>query len=172
MRVYPFEKLSNPRYFSFGPDPFLSGEAAYETIIGVQSTGVQACAKHFVGNNQEHFRYGYTSNIDDRTAHELYLYPFLRSVEAGVSSIMCAYNRVNSTYACQNPQLLGDNSLIRKSGFRGYTVSDWGATHNSAQENANVRPVISSVYLSQLSIERLGHGDARLLDSHWWRRLW
>jgi hypothetical protein len=66
---------------SFGPDPYLNGEGAYETIIGVQSTGVQACAKHFLANNQEHWRYGLSTNLDDRTMHEIYFYPFLRSIE-------------------------------------------------------------------------------------------
>lgn len=66
---------------SFGPDPYLNGEGAYETIMGVQSMGVQACAKHFLANNQEHWRYGLSSNLDDRTMHEIYFYPFLRSIE-------------------------------------------------------------------------------------------
>lgn len=66
---------------SFGPDPYLNGEGAYETIMGVQSTGVQACAKHFLANNQEHWRYGLSANIDDRTMNEIYFYPFLRSIE-------------------------------------------------------------------------------------------
>jgi beta-glucosidase len=66
---------------SFGPDPYLSGEGAFETITGVQSVGVMACAKHLVGNNQEHWRYGLTANIDERTLQEIYWYPFLRSIE-------------------------------------------------------------------------------------------
>ena len=66
---------------SFGPDPYLNGEGAYETIVGVQSVGVQACAKHLLSNNQEHWRYGLSANLDDRTMHEIYFYPFLRSIE-------------------------------------------------------------------------------------------
>ncbi len=66
---------------SFGPDPYLNGEGAYETIVGVQSVGVQACAKHLLANNQEHWRYGLSANLDDRTMHEIYFYPFLRSIE-------------------------------------------------------------------------------------------
>jgi hypothetical protein len=50
-----------------GADPYLTGEAAYETILGIQSQGVQACAKHYVGNEQEHNRTMSTSNIDDKT---------------------------------------------------------------------------------------------------------
>jgi len=69
---------------SFGPDPYLNGEGAYETIVGVQSIGVQACAKHFLANNQEHWRYGLSANVDDRTMHEMYIYPFLRSIEVSL----------------------------------------------------------------------------------------
>lgn len=36
---------------SFGPDPYLNGEGTFETITGVQSVGVMACAKHLVANN-------------------------------------------------------------------------------------------------------------------------
>ncbi|KAF9533583.1 glycoside hydrolase family 3 protein [Crepidotus variabilis] len=133
--------MRNPKagrgWESFGPDPYLNGEGAYETITGVQSTGVQACAKHFLANNQEHWRYGLSANLDDRTTHEIYFYPFLRSIEAGVSSIMCAYNRFNDTSSCHNAGLIGPNGLMQTSGFKGYVVSDWGATHDSAADNAN-----------------------------------
>jgi len=70
--------------FSFGPDPYLTGEGAFETITGIQSVGVQASAKHFLANNQEHWRYGLSANLDDRTTHEVYFYPFLRSIEVGI----------------------------------------------------------------------------------------
>ena len=50
----------------FGADPYLSGEASYETIVGVQSVGVQGSAKHFINNDQEHFRESSSSNVDDR----------------------------------------------------------------------------------------------------------
>lgn len=66
---------------SFGPDPYLNGEGAFETITGVQSVGVMACAKHLVANNQEHWRYGLSANVDERTLQEIYWYPFLRSIE-------------------------------------------------------------------------------------------
>ncbi|KAF5324603.1 hypothetical protein D9611_004153 [Ephemerocybe angulata] len=133
--------MRNPKagraWEAFGPDPYLTGEAGYETVIGVQSVGVQACAKHLIANNQEHWRYGYTSNVDDRTLQELYYYPFIRTIEAGVTSVMCAYNRFNGTSSCHNANLIGPNGLLQKSGFKGYVVSDWGATHDSAAENAN-----------------------------------
>jgi beta-glucosidase len=71
----------------FSPDPVNTGIMMAETIQGIQDAGVIACAKHFIGNEQEHFRqapeaigYGYnvteasSSNIDDKTMHELYLW--------------------------------------------------------------------------------------------------
>ncbi|KAF8580003.1 glycoside hydrolase family 3 protein [Ramaria rubella] len=121
----------------FGPEPWLSGEAAFQTVQGVQSTGVQACAKHFTSYIQEHFRMTYSADVDDRTIHEVYFYPFLRAIEADVSSIMCAYNRFNSTYACGNSGLLGPDGLLGQSGFQGYVVSDWGATHPTTDQYAN-----------------------------------
>ncbi|EJD43876.1 glycoside hydrolase family 3 protein [Auricularia subglabra TFB-10046 SS5] len=111
----------------FGADPFLAGEAAYETILGMQSAGVQANAKHFVGKFQEFARFTSSSEIDDRTMHEIYAHPFMRSVMAGVASIMCAENRVDGTYACGNDEI--QNKMLKKEwGFRGYMLSDFLAT--------------------------------------------
>ena len=72
-------------FVGFSPDPVLSGIAVAETVKGIQDSGVMACTKHFIGNEQEHYRQGgYTgseyvseaisSNIDDVTMHELYLW--------------------------------------------------------------------------------------------------
>ncbi|KAJ6536827.1 glycoside hydrolase family 3 protein [Mycena capillaripes] len=133
--------MRNPKagraWESFGPDPYLNGEGAFSTITGIQSVGVQACAKHLVSNNQEHWRYGLSALVDDRTMHEMYFYPFLRAIDAGVTSIMCAYNQLNGTSSCHNAGLLGPTGLVHSTGFQGYVVSDWGATHDSASDNAN-----------------------------------
>ena len=87
----------------FGSDPVLQGVAAAQAIKGIQEEGVQATAKHYVGNEQEHFRQSWewgtpnaiSSNMDDRTLHEIYAWPFADSVKAGVASIMCSYNQVS-----------------------------------------------------------------------------
>ncbi|OTA92458.1 glycoside hydrolase family 3 protein, partial [Hypoxylon sp. CO27-5] len=92
----------------FAADPVLTGIAMAETIKGMQDTEVIASAKHYIGNEQERFRqfakaagYGYnisgtlSSNIDDRTLHELYLWPFADAVRAGVGSVMCSYTQVS-----------------------------------------------------------------------------
>lgn len=114
----------------FGADPFLSGEAAYETILGLQAGGVQATAKHYINNEQEWKRTQESSNVDDRTQHEIYAHPFMRSVMAGVSSVMCSYNLVNDTYACNNNKTLND-IMKREFGFQGFIQSDWAATMDS-----------------------------------------
>ncbi|KAL5519008.1 hypothetical protein ACEPAH_691 [Sanghuangporus vaninii] len=125
----------------FGGDPYLSGEAAYETITGMQSSGVQACAKHFINNEQEHSRESVSSNVDDRYVvyatcqHEIYLHPFIRSVQAGVASFMCSY--INGTYACENDKML--NGVLKgELGFPGYVMSDWLATHSTLSVNAGL----------------------------------
>ncbi|KDQ52334.1 glycoside hydrolase family 3 protein [Jaapia argillacea MUCL 33604] len=111
----------------FGADPFLSGASAYETILGMQSSGVQATAKHYINNEQEWKRTQESSNVDDRTEHEIYLAPFLKSVMAGVASVMCSYNLINDTYACENDRTL--NQILKTEfGFQGYIQSDWSAT--------------------------------------------
>ncbi|KAI0480707.1 glycoside hydrolase family 3 protein [Xylariaceae sp. FL0804] len=126
----------------FSPDPYLTGIGMSETIKGMQDAGIIACAKHYIGNEQEHFRqvsesqgYGYnisdtlSSNMDDRTLHELYLWPFVDAVRAGVGSIMCSYNQLNNSYGCQNSKTL-NNVLKGELGFQGFVMTDWSAHHS------------------------------------------
>ncbi|SPQ22671.1 c26fd358-f5d8-4bdb-b4b2-1b2c14861824 [Thermothielavioides terrestris] len=128
----------------FSPDPVLTGVGMAESIKGIQDAGTIACAKHFIGNEQEHFRqvgeaqgYGFnisealSSNIDDKTLHELYLWPFADAVRAGVGSVMCSYQQLNNSYSCQNSKLL--NGLLKgELGFQGFVMSDWQAQHTGA----------------------------------------
>ncbi|KAG1449592.1 hypothetical protein G6F46_012167 [Rhizopus delemar] len=112
---------------SGGEDPYLTGVLGTETILGVQSQGVIATAKHYILNEQEMNRTTESSDVDERTLHEIYLWPFARSVEAGVGSIMCSYNKANGTYACENDYLL--NTVLKgELGFKGFVQSDWSAT--------------------------------------------
>ncbi|RDX48955.1 hypothetical protein OH76DRAFT_1472179 [Lentinus brumalis] len=114
----------------FGADPYLTGESAYETVLGLQQSGVQACAKHYINNEQEHKRDHESSHVDDRTEHEIYLHPFMRSVQAGVASVMCSYNQINASWACENDRTL--NQILKgEVGFQGYVQSDWGAHHST-----------------------------------------
>ncbi|KAL2830337.1 putative beta-glucosidase E [Aspergillus cavernicola] len=116
----------------FGSDPVLQAVASAETIRGIQSNGVMATAKHYVMNEQEHFRQphewgiesGLSSNIGDRALHEVFLWPFAESVRADVASVMCAYNQVNNSYSCENSKLL--NGILKDElGFQGFVQSDW-----------------------------------------------
>lgn len=61
--------------------------------------------------------------------HEVYLWPFANAVKSGVSSVMCSYQRINGSYACQNSKTL--NGLLKDElGFQGYVMSDWGGTRS------------------------------------------
>ncbi|CAF1242825.1 unnamed protein product [Rotaria sordida] len=126
----------------FGADPYLSGENSFYYIQGIQDQGVIATAKHYICNEQETNRFfglpgfpnrsdainakGYSVNIDDKTIHEIYLWPFASSVAAGVGSVMCSYNQINDTQACQNDKIL--NGLLKEElQFLGNIMSDWFA---------------------------------------------
>ncbi|KAL5363760.1 glycoside hydrolase superfamily [Aspergillus floccosus] len=114
----------------FTVDPYLSGVAMEQTIAGMQTAGVQACAKHWIGNEQEHNRDFISSDIPDRAAHELYVWPFMDAVRANVASVMCSYNKVNGSWACESGAVL--NKLLKTElGFRGYIMSDWNAQHTT-----------------------------------------
>lgn len=122
----------------FGADPYLAGIATEQSIKGIQDNGVIANVKHFVANEQEHYRGGrqatqiQSSNVDDRTMHEVYVWPFADAVHAGVGSLMCSYNKINQTQACQNSKLL--NGILREElDFQGFVVSDWTAAINGVQ---------------------------------------
>ncbi len=115
---------------SFGEDPFLSAELSAADVVGMQSQKVVATAKHFVGNEQETNRMGVDSRIDERTLHELYYAPFEAAVGAGTGAVMCSYNRLNGSYACENAALA---DLKEGMGFTGWVMSDWGATHTTVE---------------------------------------
>ncbi|ODQ52709.1 beta-glucosidase [Saitoella complicata NRRL Y-17804] len=129
----------------FSADPYVCGAAMYETITGIQSQGVIACAKHYIAYAQEHFRqvgeaegYGYditdsySSNLGQRTLHELYAWPFQDAVRANVGSVMTSYNQINNSYAAQNAYLI--NGVLKDEfGFQGFVVSDWWGQHSGVE---------------------------------------
>ncbi|KAK7055677.1 Fn3-like domain-containing protein [Favolaschia claudopus] len=156
----------------FGADPFLSGVATAATIEGMQSVGVMATVKHFIGNEQEHFRGGsegfpiYSSNIDDKTLHEVYLWPFAEAVKAGVASVMCSYNLINQTQACQNSKLI--NGVLKEElGFQGFIMSDWAAMINGVQ------PALAGLDMNMPGFVGYGIGNQNESDpptatNSWW----
>lgn len=115
----------NFEYFS--EDPYLAGELGAAYIQALQAQGVSACVKHFAANNQETRRMSGSSQVDERTLHEIYLPAFEAAVQrGGTHGVMCAYNGINGTFASENRELLTD-ILREKWGYKGFVVTDWGA---------------------------------------------
>src|SRR5579859_1122075 len=114
----------------YGEDPFLASRTAVAYINGVQSQGVIATVKHFLGNNQEYDRHNVSSDIDERTLREIYLPAFEAAVkEAHVGAIMDSYNLVNGIHMTQNDYF--NNQIVKKEwGFDGVIMSDWDATYD------------------------------------------
>ena len=112
-------------YNTFGEDPALTGAMGAAEIRGIQSQDVMAQAKHFVAYDTN----SYNVFVDQQTLHEVYAAPFEQAVKAGVSSVMCSYNRVNGPFACDNPDTL-KTILKGELGFHGFVTSDWGAVHS------------------------------------------
>ena len=114
----------------FGEDPFLASRTAVAYIKGMQSQGVSATIKHFMGNNQEFLRHDADSIIDERTMREIYLPTFEAAVkEAHVGAIMDSYNLTNGLHMSQNGYL---NTDVAKNewGFDGIIMSDWDSTYD------------------------------------------
>jgi beta-glucosidase len=114
----------------FGEDPFLASRTAVAYIKGMQSQGVSATIKHFMGNNQEFLRHDADSIIDERTMREIYLPTFEAAVkEAHVGAIMDSYNLTNALHMSQNGYLNTDVAK-REWGFDGIIMSDWDSTYD------------------------------------------
>ncbi|GAC1321266.1 MAG: glycoside hydrolase family 3 C-terminal domain-containing protein [Thermoleophilaceae bacterium] len=145
--------LGGRTFEAYGEDPFLDARMTVGWINGAQSQGVIGDVKHFAANNQEGQagpagslsgpgqplgppaiqgnRFTVNANVDERTLREVYLQQFEAAVkEAHVGTVMCAYNRLNTQYACENPHLLLD-ILKREWGFQGYVLADYGAAHDT-----------------------------------------
>jgi beta-glucosidase len=129
LSLQPFVNIDRDLQFgrgfnTFGEDPFLASEMGVAEVKGIQSQHVMAQIKHYVAYDSD------SSNIfvDDQTLHEVYVAPFDAAIKAGVSSIMCSYNRVNGAFACGNESTL--TKILRDElGFKGFVTSDWGAVH-------------------------------------------
>ncbi|MGB8803072.1 MAG: glycoside hydrolase family 3 C-terminal domain-containing protein [Candidatus Acidiferrales bacterium] len=122
----------NGRNFEYmGEDPYLAGQIAVGYIEGMQSQGVSATAKHFMGNNSEFDRHNTDSIIDERTMREIYLPAFEAAVKQGhVRSVMDSYNLTNGSHMTQNGYL--NNEVLKKEwGFDGILMSDWTSTYDA-----------------------------------------
>lgn len=123
--------LGGRNFEYFSEDPFLTSRIAVAYIKGLQQQGVVATVKHFALNNQEWDRNNVSSDVDDRTLHEIYLPAFKAAVqEAHAGSVMNSYNPVNGIHATQSDFL--NNQILKKQwGFDGFVMSDWSATYDA-----------------------------------------
>src|SRR5438132_7450986 len=110
-------------------DPFLMSRIVVPEMLAIHGEGTIATPKHFAENNPETKRQGIDVNVDERTLNGIELPAFEASVKTGAGSVMCAYNKVNGLFSCENPTLLTD-ILRTRWGFDGFVVSDYGANQS------------------------------------------
>ena len=114
----------------FGEDPYLASRMVEKYIVGMQSTGTMATLKHFVANNSDYRRRASNSIVSERALREIYMPPFKAGIDAGVMSVMTAYNKVNGEYAGQSDYVI--NNLLRKElGFKWLVMTDWWSVDNA-----------------------------------------
>jgi beta-glucosidase len=161
--------LNGRNFEYFGEDPFLAARIAAGYITGMQSQGVSATIKHFMGNNSEFDRHNTDSIIDERTMREIYLPVFEAAVkEAHVGAIMDSYNLTNGLHMTQNGYL---NIEVAKKdwGFPGIIMSDWDATYDAVgaanggldlempsgkfMNRANLLPAVKAGKVSEATID-------------------
>ncbi|HSV12712.1 MAG TPA: glycoside hydrolase family 3 C-terminal domain-containing protein [Tepidisphaeraceae bacterium] len=149
-----------------GEDPFLTSRIAVGYIQGEQAQGVSSCVKHFACNNQEIERNSIDVEIDERPLREIYLPAFEAAVkEAGVLSVMGAYNQLRGQHCCHNDYLL--NQILKGEwNFQGLVVSDWGGVHDTKQAVLNgldlemgTNKPYDEFYLAQPFIDGLRSGE-------------
>ncbi len=164
----------NFEYFS--EDPYLSGEITKSHINGVQSQGVGTSLKHFAVNNQEFRRMTINAIIDERALREIYLAGYEIAVKGSQPwTVMCAYNRLNGTYCCENKKLLTE-VLKEEWGHEGLVVTDWGAMNQRIPalasgtelempgiKNGNDQRIVAAVHAGELTEEVLDQAVARIL---------
>lgn len=109
---------------TYGEDPHLLGEMGAALGTGVQAHNVVATIKHFALNSMENARFKVDVQLDERTLHEIYLPHFKRGIDAGIATVMSAYNKMNGEYTGQSVELLTD-ILRGEWGFDGFVHSDW-----------------------------------------------
>jgi beta-glucosidase len=128
-----------------GEDPLLAGVMAGEAIRGTQDQHIISTTKHFAMNDQETGRLVMSANITDAAMRESDLLAFEIAIEHGdPGAVMCAYDRVNTVYSCENDYLL--NQVLKQDwSYSGFVLSDWGGVHSTVdaanhgldQESAN-----------------------------------
>ncbi len=122
----------NGRNFEcLGEDPLLIGKMLGSELKGTQDQGVIGNINRYAVNDQETGRQIANVIIDKRAMQETDLLAFQIAIrESNVGTVMCAYNKLNGVYTCQDPYLLTD--VLKKAwGYQGWVMSDWGAVHST-----------------------------------------
>ena len=148
-------------------DPYLTARIAVAYVRGVQAEGVASCIKHFVGNDTEFERNSIDSRVDERTLRELYLVPFEAAVrEAGVMSVMTAYNRINGPFAADSRDLI--HGVLRGEwGFDGLVMSDWMGLHSTApgvHAGLDLEMPGPTAHRGRKLVDAVGRGDVSAAD--------
>jgi beta-glucosidase len=128
----------NGRNFEYaGEDPLLAGTMTGNLAKGVFSQHVMSDIKHYALNDQETGRNVVNVLLDKKAMRESDLLAF--EIAIGISDpsgVMCSYNLVEGNYACENDYLL--NQVLKKDfKFKGWVLSDWGATHSTVKSALN-----------------------------------
>ncbi|WP_066804391.1 beta-glucosidase [Sphingomonas asaccharolytica] len=124
----------NGRNFEYlGEDPLLAGTLVAAAVRGVESNHIVSTVKHFALNAQETGRTILNARIDEAALRESDLLAFEIAVKDGrPGSVMCAYNKVNGDWACENRFLL--TKVLRDDWkYPGWVMSDWGGVHSTVK---------------------------------------
>ncbi len=167
----------NFEYYS--EDPLLSTKMGTGSVKGIQANHVGTSPKHYLANNQEHFRMTSNSVVDERTLREIYLASFECMVrDSKPWTVMNSYNKINGTYASENKEFLTD-VLRGEWGFDGYVMTDWGACDDPVDSlNAgldvampgpspeNVRRIIEAVKDGRVTEEKLDEACVNVINKY------
>ena len=158
----------NGRNFEYGgEDPLLAGVIVGAQIAGIESNHIVSTVKHFALNDQETDRNSVNVLIDKSQARMSDLLAFQIAIEqSDPGSVMCSYNKVWGDHACESAYLLTD-VLRRDWGWRGYVMSDWGATHSTAKaadsglDQQSGYPFDDKPYFGELMLQAVKAGEVK-----------
>ncbi|MET7550203.1 glycoside hydrolase family 3 N-terminal domain-containing protein [Streptomyces sp. NPDC005479] len=166
---------------SCGEDPCLSAAFAVAKVQGYQGPAdgselsrmdrIAACAKHFVAyGGAEGGRDYNTVDVSEQRLRNLYLPPFKAAVDAGVATVMAAFNTIGGVPAHGNAHTM--NSVLKEEwGFKGFVVSDYTGVeeliaHGFAEDGAEAArlALTSGLDMEMVSTNVAVHGEALLSD--------
>jgi beta-glucosidase len=158
-----------------GEDPLLAGTLAGQELKAEKALHLITDLKHYAVNDQDSGRIVVNAVISKRAIRESDLLAFQIALKgSGAGAVMCSYNKINGTYACENSYTLTD-VLKKDFGFQGFVISDWGATQSTV--NASLagldiempgndsfgEPLKQAVEGGQVPVERLNDMVHRIL---------